>query len=921
MKISTPFYIEKRTGNNHISLDGIWDFNHIPTPAEEISQITYPHKATIPAATYWNINEAGVLPNPYEGTNSKLYRNLDTDVWYYRKKFTVERTINPETENAYLVFDGIGYYSKIWLNGEYLGNHEGMFGGPVCDVAEILKCGENELTVELKAYNYGLPEEKRFYGINGNHLIDSTAIIPWNVAKDASTSNGDFNTFGIWRSVRIEIMPKKHLARPYLYTKSVNGNNAVMGFELNIATEKIRELSVLMSAGEKYDYTFAYPNGLSGITSGEKVNIKIKIFDEAATVYENAEDFELYDYQKSGFTLEGQDLQIYRKNIELKNIQPWYPNGLGEAKLYNVAIELRFNGELLDSLDFKTGIRIIEQHESAGRKYRQRWDNYHFSVNGKKIFLKGMNWMPIDFLYKANRDDYRWTLEQVQNEGVQLLRVWSGGGMPEDDCFYEICDELGIMVWQDSFLANHNSPLWNGETLENQVCWYLYRIRNHPSLAVHCGGNEHRAYHTECNAAMYIVQRNVEDLDFSRKFYRVSPDRGSMHSYRDWEPVWYRKQFGDLPFMAECGIHCFPNAKSLRQQIKASEYSAPLNNIMSESFRSEFPELLNHFTEYQPDRIPRMLSRASHVANIKGINLENLCEATQLAAYEFYQIMCQSFREAYPHCVGLMPWVFKRSWTTVAIQMVDGLGETVAPYYAVKNSYAPILCFAALRELDYAPEETVNLPVKVINESCEEISATVTLDILAPDFKKVHSQSAKCVIGADTYITQAFCADFAIPKEWKDKDFFAVTKLTSNNKVISQCFYPLKCLSVMSDKKFRDEWREKPHENMFLENGPFIKEQIASAEKSQLCAEVIKTVKHENRVTVQVRIKCQNMPAYPVKLEIGQDKTVSYLSDNWFFMDAGEEKTVTVETRNLGNSEKLTLCITAWNSEKITLNI
>ena len=925
MKITSPFYIEKRSGENHIDLCGKWEFTYV-TEETDITKVEYKHTATLPAATYWNVYEAGILPHPYKAANSRLYRDLDQNVWYYRRTFNVARSIDAETENAFLCFDGIGYYSKVWLNGILLGSHEGMFGGPVCDVADKLKQGENEIVVELKAHDYGWDEDKRLYGSKGTWHAESSAVIPWNIARDGDTSNGDFTTFGIWREIRIEIMPKKHIARPYLYTKSIDGNNAVLGLELNIATEKIRELEVLMGswADDKnsYDYTFAYRAGLSGILSGEKVGIRVKISDETKTVFDSKEDFELYDYDKSGFTLEGKDMQIYRRDIGLSDIELWYPNGLGNAKLYDVEIEMYFGGMKLDTLSFKTGIRTIEQSESAGRKYRQRWDNYHFSVNGRKIFLKGMNWMPTDFLYDEGYEDTLWTLEQVKNAGIQLLRVWSGGGKPESDLFYDLCDKMGIMVWQDAFPANHNCPEWNSETFENEMCYYLYRIRNHASLAVHCGGNEQRAYHKDMNAVQYIVQRNAEDLDFSRKYYRVSPDRGSMHTYNDMEPVWFRKRYGDLPFMAECGIHCFPNAKSLRQLINEKEYNAPLDKIMDESFRADFPELLNHFTEYRADRVPRMLARASHISNIKGITLEKLCEATGMAAYEFYQFLCQSLREAYPHCVGLMPWVFKRAWTTTAIQMVDGLGEPVAPYYAVKNSYSDVMCFAALREVDYAPGETVNIPVRIINDSAKKVCGTVRVDLFSPCFEKTKLAEKDVCINADSYLSDVVTVGYEIPSDFRDKFFFIRTALWNKDGLVSQSFYPIACLSMFEDKDFAEGFRAEQKPNLIFENGPFMKTQIANGEKGEISVEILKNEKNGDRLNTTLKLICRNAPVYPVNIQVKEDNTVSFLSDNFFFMDKDEERVEVITTRfKDGASGKCTLTVKAWNIDDVSIDI
>lgn len=921
MQLSTGIYIDKRKDNT-LCLDGVWSFTDVNAPVEVPASLKYEYNCTLPASVYMNVHEAGLLPHPYSGTNSALYRDLDRKVWYFRKKFCYQKDASFERENHYLCFDGIGYYSRIYLNSTLLGEHDGMFGGPAVEVSEVLRDGENELIAEVRAFNYAQTEEERK---NYNAFQSKKEIIPWNIAKDSYTSNGHFNVFGIWRSVRLVHVEKLHMARPYLFTESIDRENksAALSLLLEIVPQDLNELSQVMS-GEDGDYTFTYPNGLSGVLSGKSVRIGIALFDSdnGRNVYSTEEDFDLYDYAKSGIVEKYRESQYFRTEIKLNNIEYWYPNTRGEAKLYDVKLTLSENGQKLDELTFRTGIRKIELCESAGPRYRRRWEKFAFSVNGERFFLKGMNWMPTDYLFTQSDADYAWALEEVKNAGIQLLRVWSGGGMPEDDRFYDLCDKYGIMVWQDSFLANGDSPLWNNEILENQICMNLFRIRNHPSLAVHCGGNEHRAYNKSNNAAMYIIERNIADLDPSRKFYRASPDGGSMHSYRDWEPVWYRKVYKDLPLMAECGLHCFPNAKSLRQLINAGEYNGKLDNIMEESFRKDFPELLNHFTEYQPERIPRMLSRATHITSIKGSRLPDLCEATQLSAYEFYTFLIQSLRERYPVTVGVMPWVFKRGWTTVAIQMIDGLGETTAPYYAVKSAYAPVMVFASLCEVDYAPGETLSIPVRVICDSGREFSGKTVLEIYSPKFERVLRKEYDTLVNGNRYLTDIADERFAIPDEWKNSYFYVRISLENSDGVINQSFYPILCHEMFTNKAFRDDFRENPHENLFFENGPHSKDAISASTESDLHAEIRERKVCGDRLTLKVLLKAANAPAYPVKLEIVDDDTVSYLSDNFFFLGKDEERIVEMETRNKGDKTRnLILNITAWNAKTISFHV
>ena len=257
MTLSQPFYIEKRDGKSHLNLDGKWDFACLDAFAKDVAKINFEHTATLPSSAYMNMYEAGLLPHPYEADNSKLYKDLDEKVWYYRRTFTLDVLPDAQKQNAYLCFDGISYYSKVWLNGELLGEHDGMFAGPVVDVADKLKQGENELIVEAVAFNYYRDADKKAYG-KGYWGYDSTEIIPWNISKDRDTSNGHFTVIGIWRSVRMEIVPKTHISRPYLYTKSIcekgeNGHaDAKLCLEFKDANGKPVRLIDYASAGKTW---------------------------------------------------------------------------------------------------------------------------------------------------------------------------------------------------------------------------------------------------------------------------------------------------------------------------------------------------------------------------------------------------------------------------------------------------------------------------------------------------------------------------------------------------------------------------------------------------------------------------------------------------------------------------------------------
>ncbi|MBQ8551353.1 MAG: hypothetical protein IJ428_00910 [Clostridia bacterium] len=924
MNPNTPFYIDHHP--SELLLDGEWHFTYVDESCDEPWTLDYSHTATLPASTYRCLERAGILPDPYFGTNSKLYEWVDKKIWYFSRSFTMSDT---DGKDVFLCFDGVGYFCRVWLNGQLLCAHEGMFGGPVMEVGSYVINGENELCVEVTSPSPGHGCYPKDLPKDSNRPSE---IVPWNICRDNESSTGDFIVFGIWRSVRLEIVPKTHISRPYIFTKSIDKNSARLHLSVEIADPQINELDNVLNNSSELNFTHnnAYSMGLAAVPTGRELRVRTVIVEknDGKLAYSSEKTVQILDKKYIYADSKYHECQFFEIDIEIENPLIWWPNQMGEANVYAVTLELYEGDTLLDMLTFNTGIRTIEYIPSSGLRHRTRWEDFHFVINGRPIFLKGMNWQPLDFLYDISTADYRWALELVKNEGIELLRVWSGGGMPEDDRFYDICDELGIMVMQDSFIANQTTEKWDREVLQSQVCQNLYRIRNHPSLALHTGGNEFNSYAINNDAAMWVISREIADLDPSRKFWRTSPDKGSAHIYRDMEPTWYRKIYDQLPFIAESGIHSFPNYKSLRQQISPEEYNKPLSNIFSEEFTQLNPELRNHFSEFIPARIPRMMSRASVMNNIRGITLSDLCEATQMASCDFYQIMIQSMRENYPINCGILPWCFKRPWTTTAIQLVDGLGEPIAPYYYVKNAYAPLSVHLALREITYAPGETIIPDIRLI---CDDTRGwrglTVGCEIYSPTLECIRREAFACDITSEEYQKAFTGAPFTLPEDYTEKYFFLRVYAENRAGLLHQSVYWCKVLERMADDVFREQYRAAPQNNIDFDKGPWLKPQICSLSKNECALTLLeKTVcmdGAERRVHVKVKVEnCGANPIFPIKLEAVEDKTLSYATDNYFFLPVGNSRELEFEIRVKDKELRVvTLEFSAWNAKKQTIKI
>jgi beta-mannosidase len=354
----------------------------------------------------------------------------------------------------------------------------------------------------------------------------------------------------------------------------------------------------------------------------------------------------------------------------------------------------------------------------------------------------------------------------------------------------------------------------------------------------------------------------VRTLDPSRIFHYTTADKGSAHIYRDMEPVWYRHIYNQLPFLAESGIHSFPNFRTIKKLISEKESTGILPDLSSEEFGKNFPELINHFSEYIPIRIPRMLARASQVTDLNKYTLEDICEATQVQAYEFYQLMIQSMRENYPVCGGIMPWVFKRPWTTTAIQTVDGMGLPTYPYYAVKNSYSGINICLCQQWSVTAPYEEIPVSVKIFNETVDTLEGSIiNVTIYSPDMSiaKEHTQAVSQE--KTEYNFESFKPD----DKYIDKSFLICADITKDNTILSRSTYFVKCTSILADRELYKKHRSEPSENLHFKNGGQLKPTIVGAQRASLEAKFINTGTDGRYVCADIEITNNSkIGAFPV---------------------------------------------------------
>ena len=910
-----PYYIAPRAAGQHILLDGTWELCFRDTPVQSPqdleSQSEWIH-AQVPSSVQWALYESGKLPHPYQHLNSRKYAWVPDKVWYYRRRFEVPASA--EHQYVFLCFEAAGYYLRVWINGMLLGRNEGMFGGPEAEVSKILRFGQsNDILVEAKAGSYGVE--------NWNPESTGKVILPWGVAggnQYVTYASGigpkELEPFGIWRSVRLEVVPRINLERPFLVTQTADLEEARLKLKAEVFVNA-QSLDFQLHPW-KADELNEFRNFWISKRVETPVALKVEIVEKGSAHSVLSRSFPLQLYEGRNFVEE--DLLIASPKL-------WWPNGLGRANLYRVKLALAGEDLKADCMEFDYGIRTIRQEPSAGPRTQDRWANWQFVVNGRKFFVKGVNWAwPLDVLYHLPHERYRWMLDAAHTAGVQMIRVW-GGGNPETEDFFALCDELGIMVWEDFPIGNQEAPLYPQDVWEAQVMHIILSLRNHPSLAVWCGGNEFNPYSTGTTAVTGIMERSVNEFDGTRLFARTTPDLGDYHAYVDLDPTWYGQLYRLVPFVSETGIFNMPEPPSLLEVIDAREFDTPLRDIFGKEFAASHPEFIHHFLEYQGGEPRALWGRATQINDLTAPDLDTFCEASQVAAGEFSQILSDQLQANYPVTTGLMPWSLTVPWPMEFFAFIDGLDQASASYYFLKRTYEPTHVILRLPQLVWARGEKIPVTAAVLNAPETAITGlTVSADVLDTDFRALWRQERAVRLEPGPSVADVHLGDFVLPDRLEDRFFIMVVELKRDSgDLVSRSVYWPRCLKQMSDPDFRAKYRSGPQHSLVFDHGPWLKKEVAASQaRATLKVEVVDIGDEgPNRSAIRVRVRNSGShPAFLTKVDVQGTKRALFGTDNYFWLAAGEERTLDFEIlwRDPATRDKATLIVRAWNAERTT---
>lgn len=681
--------------------------------------------ATVPGSVHTDLMSAGLIPDPYLDDNEAVLAWIGRCDWEYRTTIAWSLDDAAKHERHDLVFDGLDTVAEVRLNDHVVASTANMHRTYRVDVSGLLREGTNELVVRFASPVRYADEQSLALGYR-----PQVNRHPYNAIRKMACSFGwdwglETATSGIWRPVRLESWSVARLASVRVEASIADG--AVDGQPGHVSVRVEIERSAA-SAG---------PLHLDVCAGGTAAAVEVS---SAATT----------------------------TSIELTvpAIRLWWPHGYGDQPLYDVDVTLSQDLGLIDTTSRRVGFRTstleIEPDEHG--------TSFRFVINGQPVFVRGANWIPDDaFPHRVTRERYAARITQAKNANMNLLRVW-GGGIYEGDDFYDLCDEHGILTWQDFLFAcaaySEEDPLRS--EVEAEARDNVARLAHHASLVLWNGNNENIWGHQDWNwekrldgktwgLGYYteLLPQILAELDPTRDYtpsspwsgsldiYPNDPAHGSIHSWELWNRQDYPRYRDVVPrFLAEFGWQGPPTWSALTRAIS----DAPLT--------PESPGMLTHQKAMEGnDKLTDGLLAHFRMPD----DMEDWHWAMSLNQAIAVRVAVEHLRSWSPVCMGSVVWQLNDCWPVTSWAAVDGDGHPKPLYYALKNAYADRLLTIQPREQDGEGA----LVVAVVNDSAQAWDGDLVIRRLRFDGVEIAAVKVPVGVAARDTATVTVAADVA----------------------------------------------------------------------------------------------------------------------------------------------------------------
>lgn len=855
--------------------------DEVRSSAEEISTIRFESNdwmpAIVPGTVLNSLVYNKVYPEPYVGLNNKLESGLIPDLYHagrdfytywFRTEFELDKAVFLD-KKIWMQVDGINYRAEIWLNGSMVGNIAGMFKQSKLNITDQVTF-DNKNILAIKVYPVDhpgtiRPKNGKTFGAAGEFQNGGNGDIGQNVTQlmtvgwDFTFLDGirDRNT-GIWKDISIFTTGKAVLQHPFV--KSELSKPAYDESRQTISVE------------------VAYPNYLP-----QNRRQKIKVIGEI----------------KEGNIYVEKELSLFREEIRevvftpeefpqlvIKNPRLWWPVNKGKQALYNLVLKTEIDGVITDSVTTRFGIREITSTTATPDKSRT------FYINGKPLFIRGTNWLPENMLRTSDERTYA-ELRYTAQSGVNLIRFW-GGGITESDYFFQLCDELGILVWQEFWLTGDTKHPIDKDLYLANLTSTVKRIRNHPSLAYYVSSNE--------NTEMPEAKATIMRLDGTRA-YQMESESDGIHDGSPYKQVnimaHYENKASDRGsridgFNPEYGAPCLPTVECLREMMDEKDLWPINKEVWDYSDGNGFHLMSSLYADMTNEYgAPQSIDEFAQKAQFVGaLNYKSI--------WEVWNYNKLHYGDRYTS--GFLYWYHNSPIRQVCGRMWDWSLEPTAALYAAQNACEPLH-----PQFDYLKNT-----ISVVNDYYQSFSNyKVTAEVYDLKMKKIISKTATIDLPADGVVNDIFKLTF--PENTSSIQFIKLKLFDEKNRQVGSNFY------WKSNNEYKGaKTLTGPATAGFQDINKLAETKIKVAYTTQ---------KREDRHFIKLQLKnTGNTLAFFTQIQWldtkGKPVRPSFYTDNFMSIMPGEVRNVTIETAfdKLTESE-YALVVKAFNSQKQTFKI
>lgn len=689
-----------------IDLCGTWKFrchNSCNADLPEIYNTERWLEGTVPGTVHTDLMNNSVIPDPYHRMNENKVQWTDAVRWEYVREFTVDESLLKH-KHIEMIAEGLDTFATVYINDKEVGKTDNMFTEFRFDIKPYLIAGKNLIRIlfdspELVAENLEKENGKLTVALEPRRVYVRKAqySFGWDWGPKLTTS-------GIWKPIRIEAYSELRLAHPFIKVTSLTDDRAVCDCTVEVT---------------------------NGSTDGYQLYVDIK-----------GENFKIeQELQPDG--------NIFSSELVVTDPALWWPNGYGAQPLYKASFRLIKNGTPVDEVSTIFGIRtvrLIRDDDTEG-------ENFILEVNGEKIFCKGANWIPADnFIPRIPDDRYEQLITMAKDAHMNMVRVW-GGGIYENKKFYELCDSLGLMIWQDFMFACGEYPEeeWFMKNVEKEANHIIKLLRNHPAIVLWCGNNEceylfcneYPEKHPDEMRGTPIFRDLLSDicnrLDDSRPYWRSSPFGSNGHpndqtngNHHQWE-VWSNwKDYGEYSsiyarFVTEFGFQSPANRKTFDDVTETSD----------RDFNS--PVMIHH--NKQVKGTERLIYFQEEYYNSTK-DFETFIYQGQLLQSDALTLAVEHWRRRKFDTAGAIFWQLNDCWPVSSWSVIDSALRPKASYYAAKRFFAPVLLSVAQSSNSYS--------VWLTNDTLQPVKGDVIIELVDLSGKKHNIATDSCEIAKNS---------------------------------------------------------------------------------------------------------------------------------------------------------------------------